>query len=193
MRRTSSLALLLLLSGTPVSAQVEWLPPQYEEGAARALVERLEEIGVEMSLGEEERLEGARAMIRDLGVRIDGWGLEGTLDLAPELAGVDIPPIENRIVAAIAAYGVCALPLHPELVETNDEKLAVALGEISVVVVSAFLRQRFLDAGGTDQQLAEQLNTETMNQLSYDIQVSEEQRNYVAAECGPTFTALFGS
>ena len=55
------------------------------------------------------------------------------------------------------------------------------------------LADRELEAGELDQQLAIELNSERMNQLSYDIQVNEEQRNYVAAECGPMFTALFGS
>lgn len=193
MRRIPLLAVVGLLNVSPVSAQVDWFPPQYAEGAANALVARLVEIGVEMSAGEQERIESARGLIRDLVARLDGWGIEGVLERTPDLVEIDLPAFEDRIIASIAVYGTCSLPLHPELVETNDELLYVALGEISVAVTSALLRHEFLAAGGTDEELTRHLNSERMNQLSYDIQVSEEKRNYVAAACGPMFEALFGS
>lgn len=192
MRRYVPLAVLMLLGVLPVGAQTDWFPPRFEVGAASQLVARVAEIGVEGTGTDEERVTRARGMIRDLATRIDDWGLDGVLELAPELAEIDLPEIEDRTVVAIARYGICSLPLHPELVTTDNERMFIALGEMSVAVVSTFLRHRFIEAGGTDEQLAALLETERMNQLSYDIQEDAERRNYVAAECGPMFTALFG-
>jgi hypothetical protein len=198
MRRVLILSLVLIglgLAGLthPAIAATDWFPAHFEEGAARQFLGRLAEIGVEVPGSDEERLAKGIERIQDLVARVDGWNVDGVVERAPALAEVDLPRFEDRIVDALAVYGICALPLHPELVETTDELIYVAAGEIGVAIIGAFLRDRFLAGGGTDQDLAALLNTDAMNQLSYDIQVSEDQRNYVAAECGPMFSALFGS
>jgi hypothetical protein len=180
------------LASIPGIAQVDWLPPNVEDAAAKAMVARFAEAGVEITGSDEEKLQGAIQGIRDLTSKIDGWGLDGLFERAPELPRIERPDFGNRIVATIASYGFCTLPLHPELVTTQDEKLTVVLGEFSVMLVSAFLRDRFLAGGGTDQQLKELLATEEMTQLSYDIQAKKELRDYVLAGCGPWFEEMFG-
>jgi hypothetical protein len=189
-----ALMLTVALTGValPALGAADWFPAQFEEGAARQFIGRLAEIGVEVPGTEEEKLAKGIGRIQDLVARVDGWNADGVVGRAPALDEIDLPKFDDRIVRALAVYGICALPLHPELVETTDELVYVASGEIGVAVLAAFLRHQFLAAGGTDQDLAGLLNTDAMNKLSYDIQVSEEQRNYVAAECGPMFIALFG-
>ena len=192
MPRLSTLIPLLLLVGTPLAAQVDWLPPEIEDAAARGMVRRLDEAGVDVPGTPDEKLRGATQAIRGLTGRIDSWGLDGIFARAPELARIERPDFGDPLVKAIADYGFCTLPLHPELVSSQDEKLTVVLGEYGVVLVSSFLRDRFLAAGGTDADLEQLLNTDAMNQLSYDIQVDADLRQYVATECGPMFQDLFG-
>lgn len=181
---------LLLLAG-PALAATDWFPPEFEQGATRQLAERLVDVGVAEGRSEAERLDWSREFVGHVVGRIDGWGADGVLARTPDLPEVGLPPTEEPILAAIAAYGACSLPLHPELVDTREEKVFVAMGEISVVIVSAFLRHRYLAAGGSDEEMAAYLASEAMNQLSYDIQVEEAKRDYVVARCGPMFEAIF--
>lgn len=190
MRSVPRVLIPLLLLASATLAATDWFPQQFEEGATRQLADRLVEVGVAEGKTEGERLEWSQGFVGHVVERVDGWGLEGVLERAPTLAEVDFPPTDDRILAAIAAYGACSLPLHPELVETREEKVFVAMGEISVVIVSAFLRHESLAAGRSDEEMAAYLASEAMNQLSYDIQVEEEPRNYVMAQCGPMFEAI---
>ena len=75
-------------------------------------------------------------------------------------------------------------------VHKSDYRLYVLLGEVQVVLVSAALRQGMLDAGGTDQQLAELLRTKEMDEVSYEIQVSEDLRAHVNERCAPSLSLL---
>lgn len=184
------LPLLLLLAG-PAVGGTDWFPPQFEEGATRQLADRLVEVGAAEGKTEAERLGWSREFVGHVVARIDAWGADGVLERTPDLPEVGLPPTDEPILAAIAAYGACSLPLHPELVETREEKVFVAMGEISVAIVSAFLRHRYLAAGGSDEEMAAYLASEAMNQLSYDIQVEEAKRDYVVAQCGPMFEAIF--
>jgi hypothetical protein len=192
MSRLPAFLLATLLLVTPALAQVPWLPPELESSAAAALVARLGEAGIAPPGSDEERMQGALKVLRDLTATIDRWGLEGVVQRAPEFPQIDHPEFADPIVATVAGYGFCSLPLHPELVTTRDEKLTVVLGEYAVMMVSAFLRHRFLADGGTDEDLRALLATDEMNQLSYDIQVDEAKRNYVLAQCGPWFEEMFG-
>lgn len=133
MSRTSCFAIALLAATAPALAQVDWLPPEAEQGAARAMIARFAEAGVEIPGSDEERLQGA----------------------------------------------------------FREEKMMVVLGEYSVALVSAFLGDRFLARGGTDQDLERLLASDTMNQLSLAIQKDEAKRGQVMAGCGPMFEAMF--
>jgi len=185
---------LLLASSVivpPAVAQSAWLPKELEDLAATRLVDRMTELDVLPSPERDQNVAGAHRLVRDLAGRIEGWGLDGVLQRAPALSEVPFPDAGNPIVKGLMRYGVCSLPLHPELVETREEKLAIAVLEAWVGVVSMFLRDRFLKGGGTDKDLALALNSEKINQVSYDIQVDEKRRNYVMTECEPMFEALW--
>ena len=183
----------LWLAATPVLAQVPWLPPDVEQATAEAMLERFAEAGVEIPGSPFEKRQGAIRAVRDLSGRIDGWGLDGVIDRAPALARIVRPDFGgDEIVGAIASFGFCSLPLHPELVTTEEEKTTVVLGEYSVMLLSAFLRDRYLARGGTDEELRDLLATSQMDQLSYRIQSDEILRQYVVDECGPLFEDLFG-
>lgn len=192
MRLARRMLMPFLLLALPAAAQTAWFPPEFEQGATRQLSDRLVEVGVAEGKTEEERLEWSGRFVDHVVARVDAWGLRGVLARALDLAEVDFPPTEDEILSAIVSYGACSLPLHPELVETREEKVFVAMGEIAVVIVSAFLRHQSLAAGRSDEEMAAYLASEAMNQLSYDVQVEEGLRNYVVAQCGPMFEAILG-
>lgn len=190
MRKAARLGVSLLLLAAPVAAATDWFPPQFEEGATRQLAARLVEIGVAGESGEEERMRGSRQVVLKIVDRVDEWGLEGVLERVPELSEIEFPPTAEPPLAAVARLGACSLPLDPARYDTDDRKFTVAAAEVSVAIVSAFLRHRLLAAGTTDEQMAAYLASDEMNQLSYDVQTDEELSAYVWEECGPVFAAL---
>lgn len=190
MRQAVRLGLVLLLLAGPALAETDWFPPQFEEGATRQLANRLVEIGVAGDSSEEERMLASRQIVLNLVERVDQWGLEGVLQHAPELTGVEFPPTAQEPLSAVARFGACSLPLDPARYETDDQKFTVAVAEVSVAIVSAFLRDRLLASGVTDEEMAAYLSSDEMNQLSYAIQTDEDLRDSVWEECGPVFVAL---
>ncbi len=184
----------LFLFSSALAAQATWFPPELEEAAGDAMMDRFEAAGVELPGSPFERRQGARRAIRDLTGRIDGWDLEGVIERAPALSRIVRPDFGgDEIVGAIASYGFCTLPLHPELVETEEERTMVVLGETAVMLVSVFLRDRYLETGGTDEELQELLASSQMDLLSETIQRDETLRQYVVDECAPMFEAVFGT
>ncbi len=183
-------ALLLALTCTASFAQSDWFPPFVRANAAAAMLQRFDEVGVQLEGSPDQRQQQAQSMLQQLADRLDEWGTEGIYSHAPSLPDAGLPSFDDPILSAITAYGACSLPLHPELVTTTNEKTFVVVGETAVGIVSAFLRNEYLNAGGTDPQLKDALDTAEMNQAALKIQVEEPLRNYVAAQCGPTFEAL---
>lgn len=193
MRSSLLVAVSTFLIVSPVLAQTDWFPPEAAEDAASQMIERFTNAGIELPNSEEDKLERARATIGKLVTRVDAWGLKGVVENAPTLAKIELPKFNSRIISAIAIYGMCSMPLDPDLVDTAEEKSVVVLGEITVTIISAYLRHQYLARGGTEEALAESLSSESMNRLFYEIQSVEDTRNYIATECSPTFEALWKS
>ena len=193
MRPSLLVALAAWLVVSPVLARTDWFPPKAAEEAAAQMIERFTQAGIELPNSDEDKLERARATIGKLVARVDAWGLKGIVENAPALAKIDLPEFDNRIISTIAVYGVCSMPLEADLVDTAEEKSVVVLGEMSVAIISAYLRYQYLARGGTETDLADALRSEEMNRLFYEIQSTEDTRNYIAMECGPTFQALWKS
>jgi hypothetical protein len=191
MRPLLMLATSILLVSASLPAQSEWFPPDRTEKAAHQMLQRLTQAGVELPNSEEDQLERARTLIGKLVTLIDTWGLEGVIRNTPSLEKIDLPDLGNPIIASMAVFGACSMPLEPNLVNTAEEKSVVVLGEMSVVVLSAFLKYQYLAAGGTEEELAETLGSAEMNRLFYEIQATEDTRNYIAVQCDPTFQALW--
>lgn len=191
MRLPILLAISLLLVSSSIRAQSEWFPPDLSERAAHQMLTRLTQAGVELPNSDEDQLQRSRALIAKLVTRIDAWGLEGVTLNTPHLEKIEMPEFGNPIIASMAIFGACSMPLEPNLVNTAEEKSVVVLGEMSIVVLSAFLKDRFLAGGGTEQELADALSSDAMNRLFYEIQATEDTRNYIATECAPAFEALW--
>ena len=125
-----------------------------------------------------------------MALRIEQLGVATLIERQPHFESVDLPATDNRFADAIAAWGACSLPLHRELATNAREEFYVLLGEVQVVLVSAALRQGMLDAGGTDEQLATLLRSQSMNEVSYEIQQREDLRTHVNERCAPSLGLL---
>lgn len=194
MQLKSALALsAILLQSSTSFAQTDWISQDRQEALARQLIERFKQVGIELPNAADDQLERGRTLIQKLVTRVDAWGLEGLIDNAPELAKIEMPEFDDRVITALAVYGACSIPLRPDLVNTASEKSVVVLGQMSVAIISAFLTHQHLASGGTEKELAETLSNSEMDRLFYEIQSIEDTRNYIAMECGPTFEALWKS
>ena len=181
-----SVALLFATSYPALGTEWDWLPTAAEEGLARQLVEGFAKANVAANASEDERLQAARKGIGLIAQRLETMGVDGVLDAAPSFEGLDLPRTGSRVVDAIAAFGTCSLPLHFELAADDGERLYVAIGEVAVVVISAFLRHGYLSQGGSDEDLARLLNTEEFAAFSLKVQQDPDLRAKVNSACaGP--------
>ena len=184
--RRVALWIALLLFPVAVLAEWEWLPPVGEEALAQQLVAGFAKANIAVDATEEERFAAARKGVGQIAGRLETMGVDGLLSSVPSFEGLAVPRTGSEIVDAIAAFGTCSLPLHFELAADDGERFYVAIGEVAVVVVSAFLRHAYLAKGGTDEDLARLLNTEEFAQFSLKVQQEEDLRTLVNSACaGP--------
>ncbi|MEM1245791.1 MAG: hypothetical protein AAGK22_05440 [Acidobacteriota bacterium] len=139
---------------------------------------------------EEQVADAGRRGVRDLIFTVDGWGLEGLRERSPTFPELEIPTVGDPIVGLVATFGVCSLGVYEELAATPRERFYVKLVEVSVGVISAYLRTEALAAGATDDSLREALTSVEWQALSERLVEDEEARNHVNQQCGPVMSAL---
>ena len=128
-----------------------WFPAAAVDGATAQLAEGL--AAVQRDATEKQIADAGKRGVRDLILRIDAWGLEGLTERAPSFPELDVPSVGDPIVDLVARYGVCSLGVYEELAASPREKFYVKLVEVSVGVLSSFLRSEALAAGATDDSL----------------------------------------
>src|SRR5690606_11404561 len=114
---------------------------------ARELARGMEGLDVGRDADAAERLAAARRAVGQIVQRLERWGVDGVIEHTPSLPALDFPATDERILAAIASWGGCALPLYEELATSSAERWAVILHRTSIALVSGYLRFAFLDAG----------------------------------------------
>lgn len=185
LRRSAAWAVLLFITSMAHGERV-WLPAAAEDGLTQQLVAGFAKANVAVEASDEERVDAARKGIGRIAERLETMGVDGVLSAVPTFEGLEIPPTGSKIVDAIASFGTCSLPLHFELAADDGERLYVALGEVTVILVSAFLRHEYLRQGGSDEDLARLLNTEEFAAFSLQVQQEEDLRASVNSACaGP--------
>lgn len=178
------LVALTLLLASSVNAQRSWFPESARQGASRALSERLKEADVvPEGQSDVQVMEKALGFVDATLEKVEALGEDGLSTGAPRFQRFELPNFGDATLQMLASYSVCTLPLHLELAETDEERFYVAVGEIAVVVVSAFLRDVYLRSGGTDAGLRQALDSEVMRKLSYDIQVESDLRDHAGEQC----------
>lgn len=187
--------LALCAAAAPAAAELAWLPPPVQDAVARDLAAELAALPSSRRISDAERLDAARVAVAQTASRIDRWGVEGIFERSPEVArfvelGLDMPPIEDPRVAAIAAYGVCSLPLDPAAARSDGAVVEDALWGVSIALVAAYLRHDFLGAGGTDELLERDLASDRMNALSRRVVVDERLKAAVRQRCVDVYAAL---
>lgn len=181
---------VMVLVAATAHGEWDWLPPSVEEGLARQLALGFVKANVATNATEEERLDAARQGVGLIAERLEEFGLETVLASVPSFEGLELPKTGSEIVDAIAAFGTCSLPLHFELAADDAERLYVAIGEVAVIVQSAFLRHAYLARGGSDGDLARFLNTEEFALFSLRVQQDPDLRAAVSMACAEPLGAL---
>jgi hypothetical protein len=183
---------LLLFAISPALGAQEWLPEVGRQQLSEQLADGLRHLEDFAQATPDQMNTAARNGVDQIAAKIVGMGAEGLLKAAPNYDQdlLVLPRSGEPIIDAIAAYGVCSLPLHPELATSPREQFYVRFGEVSTIIVSAALRDAFLHQGGTDEILRQKLASDEMNALSYEIQQSEALRNHVNEACGPFLGSL---
>lgn len=179
------LGAVILVPQASLSAQ--WFPDGPRSAAAEQLASQLREQKLAPNaLSPDEFTARVRALIDAMATNIETLGVEGLKREAPVFVDIKMPPSDRPLLQLLNTYAMCTLPLHLELAVDDDQRLYVMVGEMAVMVVSAFLRHEYLESGGTDQEIKVAMTSERILALSNDVQVKQELRDHVSMTCaGP--------
>ena len=190
--------LLLALLGVGASAQEpaalpSWFPPEALDGAAAQLAVGMAHLedseGQDLSDPARRHVAARRGVLRIAGV-VDEWGVRGLVVRTPRFLKLDVPRINEPLVSTLSLYGVCSLGLYPELAKDDDERFYVALGEVTVGVISMFLRAQYLAQGGTEEELKRLLSDPGWRTLARQIAEDGGKRGHVNENCAPVISAM---
>jgi len=177
---------LAVLAALPAGA--EWLPPQVAEGAAQQLAGRLATFG---EVSDRERLvEGARGVLGAMVGTIEAWGVDGTVERAPEFERFSLPSSGDRYLDAMGAYSVCSLLLlrqfqSPEFADDQNARFTSTLGLSSLTLAIVRLREPFVAGGGTQPQIEAYLTGADLEPIFQTIQNDATWLADAEARCSP--------
>ena len=192
-------ALLLLLVpavSTPVRAagSPTWLPAAVEESAAEQLAGRF---GVlrRGAAKEKENREEAVLFTRALRDVVEGWGVDGVLERAPDFPGLTLPPLRDRYLDAMQRYTVCNLLLfrqteHADFAEDFNARFTGTVGLSGLTFAMVRLREPFVAAGGSNEQIERAMTRAELEPVFDRLQSDEAARNAAEAACQPVVVEL---
>jgi hypothetical protein len=192
MTRYAALSLLLASVTSPLLANSDWLPPEVKEAMIVELAKGLGGVDFGSEAKPEEILAAATLGVGDIMQRLERDGVDALIENAPVFTDIALPATDNRHARAMAAYGICSVTLHPELAKDSEERFFVAFGIVTVVIVSAFLRDGHLAIGGTDETLKKYLTSKALEKVGFEVQKDQELRDKISMQCGPILAGLLG-
>ena len=195
------LALLCGSLGTIGKAQAQarsWLPPQVARAAVEQLTERMGLLDGLFGGGEPdlERLRaGSRMLIGSMAESVEGWGADGVVERAPELAGLGLGVAPNPYLDAMARYHVCNLVLmlqldNPAYQDDANRRITSTLGLSAVAIVAIYLRQPFIESGGDNAAIEAHLTGPSFAQVFQAVQAGGKALEQAETECQPVVVAL---
>lgn len=198
MRRLASLSLFLFLGIHVVAfAQTDWLPSEVRSAMAREMAAKVTAADTEGRVTEEQALEGGRAGVEGLVVKVESLGVDGLARLAPTFPELNVPKSGSPLLDAIALYGVCSFPMDAMYADDSprdgafDQRVYASFMSMSVVIVSAYLRSQYLTAGITDEQAKAFLASDAMGAMAYRIKSRVELLQHAMNRCaGPLSTLM---
>jgi hypothetical protein len=190
LNRSVFVFLCLLLASGPLLADEPWMPKEAREAMILHLAKGLQEVDFGKEATPIELMTAAQSGVDGIIKKLEGDGVEAVLAKAPYFDGVQLPTTDNRYARAIGAFGLCSVTLHPELAKDSEERLFVTYGIVTVVILSAYLRDGFLKEGGSDQPLKDYLRSEAMEKVGREAQTNETLRNQITNQCGPILAGM---
>jgi hypothetical protein len=191
---------LLALVGnlSAVSSQrpaADWLPPPTQDFVVTQLAERLQEI--QLPWPEARRVSAARATVAAIRARLEEWTEPGVLKRTPALAHLKLPPSGNQRLDAMVRYHMCtALSMirHERRGREPSEeaRIAAVVGMTTGSIVVLYLRDGFIKAGGTGEQVEKVLTAPALQGAIDRLQTSPDDALAAQSECVPVFGEITG-
>lgn len=180
----------LILAGQPAA---DWLPASMHEGLVQQLAERLEQINLDWS--RERRRNAAAAVVNRLRARLTQMTQDDVQRRAPALASLKLPAARDPRLDAIVRYQMCSaadfVAYERRAREPSEEaRIAIVMRLTALTTTVLYLREGFIGAGGTEQQLERFLADEAFGAIVERIQQNAQVLQGVQAECAPVIKAL---
>ncbi len=193
----TTLFLIILTASAGAHAQSSWLPTNVAESAAQQLGARLKTLPIEGAATStyEQRVENARAIVGTLRDVIEGWGGDGILGRTPELSHLTMPESKNQWLDAMADYQLCNLVLFFQLApegEAEDVNLQLTgvIGLTAITMTILYLRESFVNSGGSLEQIKAFLTSEHMERIGAQVQQNTALFEKTSEDCSPVVIEL---
>ena len=186
---------LLPVAGGAAATEREWFPPDAEESMAKQLAERLGEVSTGKPADAAALLERARKDVRRQRERLESWGRKGTLERAPDLSKLQMPPSGDKVLDAMARYQMCNAILYMQHLDRDREKdeaarLTAARGLAGITLAVVYLGSPMLKADGTDERVKAVLTSDAQEAVLNRVQDQPALREHAARQCRPVVSAL---
>lgn len=190
---------LIFLGTSPAAAaqpkQSDWMPPAMEDFVVKQLVERLQEIDLDWSV--ERMTNAARVTVATIRARLEKWTEPEVLKRAPALAHLQLPASGDPRLDGMLRYHMCtavSMIRHERRAkETSEEgRIAAVAGMTTGSLAVLFLRDGYLKAGGSEEQV-EKLLTDSKLQPAIDrMQTNPDDISAAQSECVQVLGAITG-
>jgi hypothetical protein len=178
-------------------AQTSWLPPPAETAAVEQLADRLSTLpaGDGPALTPQDRLQRARTAVGIFRSTFETWGLDGTVSRAPRLDAISLPSSDNRLLDAMGRYQFCNLVLALQVAPAGratsfNRQFTGVMGLTGITLAVVYLRQPFLAAGGTDEELEAYMTGPAMEAVASRVQDEPALLDRARAGCSPIVVEL---
>lgn len=177
--------LALASSVTGAEAQTTWLPAEVEQGLVNQLVRRMPKTNPTTAENPERASQIARTLVQGFAKSLEAWTDSLALEWAPTFPQFKLPAANQRHLDAMARFQVCNL-VYLKQFESGKEVDGLrrsSLGLTAMTMAILRLRQPFLKAGGSSEQIETFLTSPPMAKVFDEIQSSADLAAHAEKQC----------
>jgi hypothetical protein len=181
---------LVIVVGQPAA---DWLSAAMYDGLVQQLAERLEQIDLDWSL--ERRRNAAATVVNRLRARLAQMTHEDVHRRAPALASLKLPAVEDPRFEAIVRYqmyNAADFVAYERRARepSEDARIAIVMRLTALTTTVLYLREGYMRAGGTEQQLERFLADKAFEPIVERLQRDAQLLQEMQAECAPVIKVL---